>query len=145
VISVSDERFDALRELCQKYDIEILYVFGSRSVEVSEWLNNPRQILAASASDIDIGIKPASSTLLSVHQKVLLAQALEDLFNVVRVDLVVLPEADPFLAANIIRGERVYQRDAVLADEYDLYILRRAGDLAPMERERMALILGENQ
>jgi hypothetical protein len=29
-------------------------------------------------------------------------------------------------------------------DEYDLYILRRAGDLAPLERERKALILGKN-
>ena len=145
MISVSAERFNALRELCRKYDIEILYIFGSRAVEVSEWLNNPRQTLAVSASDIDIGIKPASSVLLSVHQKVLFTQVLEDLFNVTRVDLVVLPEADPFLAANIIRGERVYQRDAFLADEYDLYILRRAGDLAPLERERMALVLGENQ
>jgi hypothetical protein len=70
---------------------------------------------------------------------------LEDLFNVERVDLVCLPETDPFLAANIVRGERSYGRDEYEADEYDLYILRRAGDLAPLERERMALILGEKQ
>jgi hypothetical protein len=49
--------------------------------------------------------------------------------------------ADPFLAAEIVRGERLYARDACEADEYDLYVLRRAGDLAPFERERMALIL----
>jgi hypothetical protein len=60
-----------------------------------------------------------------------------------RVDLVVLQEADPFLAVEIIRGERLYVRDEYEADEYDLYILRRAGDLAPLERERQALILGE--
>jgi hypothetical protein len=71
-----------------------------------------------------------------------LAAALEDLFGAQRVDLVVLPEADPFLAANIIRGERLYCRDETEADEYELYVLRRAGDLAPLERERIALILG---
>jgi hypothetical protein len=70
---------------------------------------------------------------------------LEDFLGVSRVDLVSLPEADPFLAANIIRGERLCARDTYLADEYDLYILRRAGDLAPLERERMALILRENK
>jgi len=78
-----------------------------------------------------------------VQQKVRLAIALEDLFDVGRVDLVCLPEADPFLAANVVRGERLYARDEYEADEYDLYVLRRAGDLAPLERERMALILGE--
>ena len=31
------------------------------------------------------------------------------------------------------------------ADEYDLYVLRRAGDLAPLERQRIALIPGEEQ
>lgn len=61
------------------------------------------------------------------------------------VDLVVLPEADPFLAAEIIRGERVFSRDEYEADEYDLYVLRRAGDLIPLERERMALIMQGQQ
>ena len=57
----------------------------------------------------------------------------------------VIQEADPFLAANIIRGERIYSRDEYQADEYDLYILRRAGDLAPLERERIAIIMGSDK
>jgi uncharacterized protein len=57
------------------------------------------------------------------------------------VDLVVIPEVDPFLAANIVRGERLYCKDIYEADEYDLYILRRAGDLIPFERERISLIM----
>jgi uncharacterized protein len=77
---------------------------------------------------------------LPVKEKAALAVELEDLFSVGRVDLVVLPEAAPFLAANIIRGERLYAADEYLADEYDLYILRRAGDLAPLEEERLALL-----
>ena len=49
-------------------------------------------------------------------------------------------EADPFLAANIIRGERLFCADVLAADEYELYVLRRAGDLAPLERERLSLL-----
>ena len=76
-------------------------------------------------------------------EKVRLGIALEDLFGAGWVDVVCLPEADPFLAANVVRGERLYARDEYEADEYDLYVLRRAGDLAPLERERIALILRE--
>ena len=35
----------------------------------------------------------------------------------------------------------MYARDEHAADEYDLYVLRRAGDLIPLERERIALLL----
>jgi hypothetical protein len=76
-------------------------------------------------------------------EKVRLALDLEDFLGCSRVDLVVLDEADPFLAAEIIRGERLYAQDTYIADEYDLYVLRRAGDLIPLERERIALILGQ--
>ncbi len=96
--------------------------------------------LPLGASDLDIGVKPADA--LDVRRKVEIAVALEELFGVSRVDLVVLPEADPILAANVIRGERLFADDRYLADEYDLYILRRAGDLAFMERERETLVLG---
>jgi len=58
---------------------------------------------------------------------------LEDILLVHRIDLVVLPKADPFLAANIIRGERLFSHDSHAADEYELSILRRAGDFAPLD------------
>ena len=53
-----------------------------------------------------------------------------------------MPEADPFVAAEVVRGERLFAADDYAADEYELYVLRRAGDLAQLERERMALVLG---
>jgi hypothetical protein len=57
--------------------------------------------------------------------------------------LVFLGEANPFVAAEIIRGERLFASDSHEADEYELYVLRRAGDLALLERERIARVLGE--
>jgi len=44
----------------------------------------------------------------SVTEKVNLALALEDLFSCKRVDLVSLSEVDPFLAAEVIRGEPLF-------------------------------------
>ena len=128
-----------LHAICERFDVQILYVFGSRAREALSWLDGDEATMPATDSDLDVGVKTAVP--LSVQQKVQLALALEDLFGVGRVDLAVLPEVDPFLAANIIRGERLYAQDEYLADEYDLYILRRAGDLIPLERERQQLVL----
>jgi hypothetical protein len=138
-------RADALKELCLQSRVEILYVFGSRAAEVKGWLEETGTFLTPGPADVDIGVKARREVTLSVNDKVHLALALEDLLGVTRVDLVCLAEADPFLAANVVRGERLYASNTYQADEYELYVLRRAGDLAPLERERLALILGENQ
>jgi len=127
-----------LARLCEQYALDSLYAFGSRGQVAARAIQMDTP-MPASESDLDIGALPRN--VLSVNQKVELALTLESFFKVGRVDLVTLPEADPFLAANIIRGERLYAYDAYQSDEYELYILRRAGDLAPLERERMALIL----
>ena len=138
------KRRDKLAEIARTFDLEIIYAFGSHAEDALKWLKDEQSSLPIlSPSDLDIGIKPAVKKKLSVKEKSHLAMALEDLFFVSRVDLVSIPEADPFLAANIIRGERLFSRNTYLADEYDLYVLRRAGDLIPLERERIALIMGE--
>jgi SNF2 family DNA or RNA helicase len=56
-------------------------------------------------------------------------------------DVVVLDEANPFLALDVIRGELLYCEDADEQAEYDLYVLRRATDLEPFERQRIRQIL----
>jgi predicted nucleotidyltransferase len=134
-----------LEQLCDEFRVDIMYAFGSRADEVRGWLVGDRSTLAPDAGDVDVGVKTRYGVQPSVRDKVRLTLALEDLLGVKRVDLVCLDEADPFLAANIIRGERLYTCDTYKADEYDLYVLRRAGDLAPLERERMALVLGEGK
>jgi len=140
---LATERTEALARLCDEFQVDILYAFGSRAGEVREWLMGGCRSLSPGPPDVDVGVKAVRGGRLSVHDKVRLALALEDLLGVSRVDLVCFSDADPFLAANIVRGERLYARDSYQADEYDLYILRRAGDLAPLERERLALILGK--
>ncbi len=134
-------RMEALAQICQQFNVAILYFFGSRAKEVQAWLENQQSTLTPGPSDVDIGVKPLPAVKWPIADKIDMAVAMEDWLNVDRVDLVSLDDADPFLAANIIRGERLYANDHYLADEYDLYVLRRAGDLAPLERERMALIM----
>lgn len=132
---------EKLEALCCAFRIQVLYVFCSRAYEIRRAIEGIGQTDSASLSDVDVAVKLPACEEFSIRQKAELAVELEDLFGVNRVDLVVLSEADPFLAANIVRGERLFARDERSADEYELYVLRRAGDLAPFERERIEAAL----
>ena len=130
-------------EVCRRFGVANLYVFGSRGGEIAARLHGGRTNLGPAASDVDVGVTPLPGSLTTAKERVQLAVALEDLLSVPRVDLVILPEADPFLAVDVIRGELLYCADATAQAEEELHILRRAGGLAPLKRERLALILGE--
>lgn len=137
----ADQRQKELAQIARQHGVAILYTFGSRAKETLAWMEGVQETLASGPSDIDVGVKALPGVTWDITQKVALTLALEDFLGVMRVDLTVLDTADPFLAANVVRGERLYAQDEYLADEYDLYVLRRAGDLIPLEEERIELIL----
>jgi len=129
-----------LRELADKYSIQIIYAFGSRAKEALDLVEGTVDSLSPEASDLDIGIKPKRK--LTVEEKVEIALAFEDIFNVSRVDLVVIPEAPTFLALEIVKGELLYAKDSTYEAEYQLYIMRSAAELIPYERMKQKMILG---
>ena len=107
--------------------IVALYLFGSRARgEASE------------RSDVDVGILFRQGVAL--RDVVLLEDALQQRLGL-PVDVVDAGHVDAFLALDVIRGERVYCSDPDRCDEFELYVMRRAGDLAPFERERRRLLL----
>jgi hypothetical protein len=79
----------------------------------------------------------------SITEKNHLSGALEQPLGGLRVDLIVLNEADPFVAAEVIRGERVFIGNNRRADEYEPYGPRRAGDLSPLGRGANGMVLGK--
>ncbi len=117
----------------------MLYAYGSRALQALRWLHRGGA-LAAGTSDFDVAVSGGIGRRFSLAEKVAIASALSDLFEFEAIDLADMAEVDPFVAANIVRGERLYCADRLYADELDLYVLRRAGDLAPFERERLAQI-----
>lgn len=139
-----DDRMAALAALAEDFELADVYVFGSREADfVKDSGSAERDLPPGIEPDLDIGVRPIMGRRLSARRRAELVVALEDLFDVPRVDLVIVPEAPPFLALAVISGELIYCRDATDQAEYELYVLRRAGDLAPFEQERRASILGE--
>ncbi len=143
-------REQELNQICRQFDVVILYVFGSRAKDVQTWLADESATLTASPSDalpsdVDVAVKYATGTTPAPMEKASLMLALEDFLGVKRVDLIVLEEANPFLAANATRGERLFADSDYAADEYELYVWRREADLWPMERERQQIIANRHR
>ena len=135
---------DALDALCERFGLAELYVFGSRAAEIAARARGtaPQPSDPATASaDVDVGVRPRLGRRLDVDVIIAFTGALETLFDVGRVDLVLLPPAPPFLAVDVIRGELLYCADADDQAEYELYVLRRAGDVAPFQRARHEMVL----
>lgn len=133
---------DELLDLARGYGLDAVYVFGSRADEIAGRVMG-REMLARPASDVDIGVLPRRGTRLTARDRVRLAGKLEDMLDVGRVDLVVLPEASAFLAVDVIQGELLADLDPDRTAEFELYVLRRGGDLLGFERRRVEAVLSE--
>ena len=131
---------EKIAQMAAKYGLQIIYAFGSRAKEALEVVEGRVERLSSTPSDLDMGVKPERP--LTVQEKVEIAIFFEDLFDLPRVDVVVLPEAPISLAAEIVLGEILYASDSTCEAEYQLYILRMAADLLPYERAKQKMILG---
>jgi len=131
----------SLDSLSRRFRLVAIYAFGSRAAEVRDRLAGRQTDVSSSGSDLDIGVLPVRGHRLTARDRVHLSVALEDLMDVGRVDLVVLPEASPFLALDVVCGELLCTTDADAEAAYQLYVLRRAGDLAPFEHQRRRMQL----
>ena len=132
---------ESLERVAREYGVVALYAFGSRGDEIAARVRDKPVPPGPPASDADIAVQLEPGRRLTGRDRVRLSGELEDLLAAKRVDLVVLPEADPFLALDVIRGELLYCADPDHQAEDELYILRRAGDLAHYARERWQQIL----
>jgi predicted nucleotidyltransferase len=134
---------DQIEEIALRYGVEEVYAFGSRAKEVAARLSGEEVSPSHPKSDVDIGVRIKPGLKLGASERVELALEIEDLLDAPRVDLVVLQETDPFLALEIIRGELLYAEDLDRQARYELYLLRRAGDLVGFKKERTRMIIKE--
>lgn len=133
-----------LADICRRYGVTSLYVFGSRASEIAArvaGVAGEHVVPAHPESDGDFAVQIAEESDLRGFARGGLLMDLEELFELPRADLVVLNDVDPFIALEAVRGELLFFTDADVQAEEELFILRRAGDLEPFETERIRLML----
>jgi predicted nucleotidyltransferase len=104
--------------MARRYNLVAIYSFGSRAREVAAQVAGEAAEVSYPGSDVDIGVLPAPGQHLTAAERADLTVALEDLLELGQVDMVILPEAPPFLALDIVRGELLYTTDPVAEAEY---------------------------
>lgn len=125
-----DDLTRRLRAVAERdLDVRALYVFGSQIDGT-----------ARPDSDLDVGVLYVSPQPLD--KTVELEEALHRAAGQ-PVDLIDAARASAFLALAVVRGDRIFTRHEVEADLFDLYVLRRAGDLLPFERARCEMLLSQ--
>lgn len=132
-----------IENIAQRYNLLEIYVFGSRAQEMKERVEGKEVESACKDSDLDVGVRVNHPADFDSSARVRLSVEMEDLFGVGRVDLIVLNESAPFLALEAIKGCLLFTRDPDDQARYELYVMRRAGDLLPFKNERMKAILNE--
>lgn len=134
---MNSDRLEALRRAVAPVaeaqpGLQGLYLFGSYLTD-EEYED----------SDVDIGALFEYGRDTKIQEIVRLQDRLEEALGR-KVDLIDAGHCNAFLALDIIRGERIYEGDGLAMDLFDLYVMRRAGDLAPFERERRRMLLEES-
>lgn len=104
-----------------------VYLFGSTVRNTS-----------TESSDVDLGMLFGEATQL--RDVVVLESMLEECLGK-SVDVVDVGRCNPLLAVEVIDGERIYCSNSDACDRFELYVLRRAGDLASFEKERREILL----
>jgi len=127
--------------LCHSYGLIAVFAFGSRGDEIQKRLSGIDPTIENPESDLDLGFLADREDDFDVMRTIDFACAVEDLFGVPRADIVDLRKAPPYLALDAIRGHRIFCADEVEAAIFELFVLRRAGDLAHHERDRRRMLL----
>jgi predicted nucleotidyltransferase len=127
-VDLTEKLLTSIRQIAASHvAIRALYVFGSQSAGG-----------ARPDSDTDLGVLYRSRQ--PIETTFLIEEELQRVTGK-KIDLVDVARARAFLALEIIRGERIFCRESAETDRFELYVLRRAGDLLPFERRRQELLL----
>jgi len=123
-----------LFNICEKYDISLLYLFGSQKDSSLQILHGLPVSINDPLTDIDVGVvfsKQIPDGLFRARLYGKLYNDLEDVFLPYRLDLVFLEENHSIFQAEALKGICVYTKDQAEKELYEEDILRRACDFAP--------------
>lgn len=123
-----------LEEICRKFDISLLYFFGSQQKAAKQISDGHLVEIDDTMTDIDIGVVfygplPFGRARVKLYSQIF--NELEDLFLPVETDLVFLEENHSVFQAEAIKGICAYAADTELRELYEESVLRRACDFRP--------------
>ena len=121
-----------LERVCETFGLLAVYLFGSRADDGLRLLQGEE--VSREGSDLDIGVVFRHSSP-DFHRLSTLQVQFEDLFHPLRVDVVPLQRVDALFQFSAIDGHRIAATDPFAADSYELWVMNRAEELLPIQRQ----------
>lgn len=124
-------KLDRLTEICQRYDIGLVYLFGSQKENALKILEGEEVEIKDPLADIDVGIvfiKNIEDISEGYKLYANVYNDLEDLFKPYHLDLVFLQECHSVFQVEAIKGICMYSISEEFKDKYEMEILRRSAD-----------------
>lgn len=124
-----------LKDICRRYDIALVYLFGSRKKEAFRHLHGSEVSINDPLADIDVGIVFCKDLPPAAERYNLFADIyndLADLFKPFPVDLSFLEENHAVFQVEAVKGHCVFCIDSRFKENYEEMILRRAADFKPV-------------
>ncbi|NLJ48893.1 MAG: nucleotidyltransferase domain-containing protein [Candidatus Atribacteria bacterium] len=125
------KKIEKLRKICQKYNIALVYLFGSQKENALKLLNGEKVDINDPLADIDVGIVFIHS-IEDIPERYKIYSNIyndfEDLFLPYHLDLVFLQECHSVFQTEALLGICVYSISEEFKDAYEMMVLRRSAD-----------------
>lgn len=117
-----------IQKIAERYGIILIYLFGSQTNEGKEYLKGV-DVKSDTSSDLDIAIAFEIPPEETINIYGTLFKEFSKVFDPFNIDLVFMHELNVLFQYEIIKGERIYEKDEFSADEFEEEIMKRAEDL----------------
>jgi len=135
--------FNKIHTVARDYNLSLIYLFGSQAIPGNQYLKGI-EVIPDGLSDLDIAVTFRTLPTMAMETYGHLYRIMGKIFDPFDIDLLFLHEVDILLQYEIIKGERIYEADEFLADQFEENIMKLAGDLMfkkrIMDREIMEAI-----
>lgn len=129
-----NKKKELLQAITEKYNIGIVYLFGSQA-EIGKRYIEGYDIMPDASSDLDIAVVFRERPENEIKAYGLIYLDLSKLFDPFEIDLVFLHELNAIFRYEIIKGIRVYAEDEQFADSLEEAIMKEAEDLLFKRKE----------
>jgi predicted nucleotidyltransferase len=126
-------KYNDVRAFAERHHIHLIYLFGSQADVGKRYLEG-QNIMPDAYSDLDVAVVIDVSSNEAVETYGILYRELSRIFDPFAVDLILMHEVNPLLQYEIIKGERIYERDESYADDFEERIMKIAEDLSYKKR-----------
>jgi predicted nucleotidyltransferase len=122
-----------IRKIAKKYGIALIYLFGSQAENGARYLAGDHKGVE-DLSDLDVAVAFENIPAEAIKIYGTLYKEFSEIFAPFYIDLVFMHEVETLFQYEIIKGERIFEKDEFLTDELEERIMKMAEDLAFKQR-----------